>query len=238
MNQDIPAMEQEASLSFLYDIAKKLEGSGSVVECGSWLGGSIAPVAEALSEVNSEIEIHCYDRWEADKVEVAKAANDGVSLTEGQDTLPIFMNYVEEIYPHIIPHKTDLLEATWTDLPISLFIDDASKDPKVFRKVMNTFGPYFIPDKTVIVLMDYQIHEGTDSSVNRRLRRCQKDFIKENSNSFKKIADFNNSCGVAFKYTNSIDWSKPVLQTPFQRIYASSAAVRWFAWKIIQLENR
>jgi hypothetical protein len=237
MDHDIPSMERGESLSFLSDIAKELGGTGAVVECGSWLGGSIAPVAQALAKRDSQIGIHCYDRWEADEIEVTKAAKDGVSLTEGQDTLPVFLDYVDDIYPHIVPHKTDLLEATWTGQPISLFIDDASKDPRVFRSVMETFGPFFIPGETVIVLMDYQIHETTDSTVNKRLRRCQKDFIEGNSDSFERIADLENSCGVAFRYTTPLDWGNPVLQTSFQRIYASSAAVRWLAWKIIQLED-
>jgi hypothetical protein len=237
MDHDIPSMEGDESLSFLFDIAKELEDTGAVVECGSWLGGSIAPVAQALSEADSQIEIHCYDRWEADEVEVAKAAKDGISLTEGQDTLPIFLDYVDGIYPHIVPHKTDLLEATWTGQPISLFIDDASKDPRVFRKVMKTFGPSFVPGETVVVLMDYQIHKTTGSEINKRLRRCQRNFIEANSESFERIADFENSSGVAFKYTTPLDWDKPVLQTSFQRLYASSAAVRWFTWKMIQLEN-
>lgn len=236
--RDIPSMEGKESISFLYEIAKELQGDGAVVECGSWLGGSIAPVAQALAEMNSQIEIHCYDRWEADEIEVAKAADQGVSITKGQDTLPIFRENIEDIYPHIVPHKIDLLEASWPNQPISLFIDDASKDPRVFQSVMNTFGPHFVPNEAIIVLMDYQFLEGTDSVVNKRIRNCQKEFIEANQNSFDKIADINDSSGVAFKYTNPVDWSKPVLQKPIQRVYASSALVRWLAWKLIKFESR
>lgn len=238
MDHDIPSMERGESLSFLSDVAEELDDTGAVVECGSWLGGSIAPVAQALAEADSQIEIHCYDRWEADEVEVAKAAREDVSLTEGQDTLPVFLDFVDDIYPHIVPHKTDLLEATWTGQPISLFIDDASKDPRVFRSVLKTFGPSFAPGETTVVLMDYKIHEKTDSAIHSRLRRCQKDFIEGNSDSFERIADFENSSGVAFKYTTPLDWEQPVLQTSFQRIYSSSAAVRWLVWRLVQLEDR
>jgi len=237
MDYDIPSMEDKKVKSYLYNIAKELENSGAVVECGSWLGGSIAPVAQALSEIDSQMEIHCYDRWEADEIEVSKAAKQGVSIDEEQDTLPLFKQYVDGIYPHIVPHKTSLLEAAWTGERIKLFIDDASKDPKLFNSVLNTFGPYFVPGETIIVLMDYQVHERTTSNVNKRLRKCQKYFIEANKDSFEQIADLDNSSGVAFRYTNPIDWNKPILQTPFQRMYATSAVMRWLAWKIISFEN-
>lgn len=230
-------MEGENVDSFLYDIATGLDGDGAVVECGSWLGGSIAPVARALAEANSQIEIHCYDRWKADSVEVSKAAEQGVTITEGEDTLPLFKQYVDDIYPNIIPHKTDLLEATWSGEKISLFIDDASKDPRVFKSVLNMFGPHFVPGETIVLLMDYRIHNKTTSVVNRKLRRCQKDFIEANSDSFEQIADLDDSSGVAFRYTEPVDWEQPILQTPLQRLYSNSGVMRWLAWKLISFEN-
>lgn len=228
-------MEGDEVASFLYDVAKELPDDGAIVECGSWLGGSIAPVAQALADTDSRTEIHCYDRWEANAIEVTKAAEQGVTIDKGQDTLPLFSEYVDDIYPKITPHKTDLLEASWDEKPIRLFIDDASKDPRVFNHVMRTFGPSFVPDETIVVLMDYNMYKKTDGTVNKMLKRCQKDFVESNSDSFERIIDFDESSGAVFKYKNPVDWSKPILQTPFQRIYANTGIIRWITWKIINL---
>jgi hypothetical protein len=237
MDFDIPAMENEKVRSCLYDLTKRLENGGAVVECGSWLGGSIAPVAQALCELDSQTEIHCYDRWRADSIEVSKAAEQGVTINQGQDILPLFKEYVDDIYPNITPHKTDLLEATWSGDPISLFIDDATKDPRVFNSVLKTFGPHFVPGETIIVLMDYQTHNKTTSVVKKKLRRSQKDFIEANSDSFEQIADLDDSSGVVFRYTEPVDWEQPILQTSFQRLYSNSGVLRWLVWKLISLES-
>jgi hypothetical protein len=213
MDYDIPTMENEEVDSYLYNITKELENGGAVVECGSWLGGSIAPVAQALSELDSQIEIHCYDRWRANSIEVSKAAEQGVTISEGQDLLPLFKEYVDDIYSNITPHKIDLLKAIWSGDQISLFIDDASKNPRVFNSVMKMFGPNFIPGETIIVFMDYQTYNKTTSVIKKKLRRCQRDFIEANSDSFEQIADLDDSSGVVFRYTEPVDWEQPILST-------------------------
>lgn len=130
------------------------------------------------------------------------------------------------IYPKIITHKNDLLEVEWSNGPIGLYIDDANKSPRLFNHAMKAFGPNFVPGETIIVFMDYQYYDKNDSILNRKRLRCQPDFVESNKRSFKKIADFDKTSGVAFKYRSSINWYKPILKTPFQRLYARSRIVR------------
>ena len=157
----IPSMGGGQMADFLYATGKALRGVGCVVECGSWLGASVAPVAAGLRDAGSTAAIHCYDRWRATKEEVRKAAAQGVELFEGQDLLPLFKENVLAIYPHVVCHQGWTREATWRDDPIELYIDDCNKDPEDFHHALATFGPAWIPGQTIVVLMDFEFLQET-----------------------------------------------------------------------------
>lgn len=233
MKHDIPSMGGSEIGAFFYDLASDLQGLGAVIECGSWLGASIAPVATALAEQESDIEIHCYDRWQATRGQVRKAKKAGVDIEEGQDLLPLFLDNVGNIYDHIIPHKGDFSNVSWSGDDIELYIDDLNKDPQLFQHAMRTFGPRFIPNETVIVLMDFNYFQTLNSSINRKLKRCQKDFIEANHNSFCQITEFEDIPCAAFKYTEPLDWTDPILQTNLQQLYTKYDTFRAICWKAI-----
>ena len=157
-SQAIPSMGGRQLADFLYRAARQLPGRGCVVECGSWLGASIAPVAEGMRDAGSSAVIHCFDRWRATREEVRKAAAQGVTLREGQDLLPLFMANILPIYPHIVCHQGWTREATWHSDPIELYIDDCNKAPEDFEHALATFGRAWKPEETLVVLMDYDFY--------------------------------------------------------------------------------
>lgn len=226
MTGDIPSMGGTDIGGWLYDTVAGVNEGGAVVECGSWLGASIAPVAQALADSDSDVEIHCYDRWQASASEVRKAREQGVTIDEGQDLLPLFLDFVGDIYEPIITHKTDALDAEWGGGDIELYIDDMNKKPRQFKHAMETFGPHWIPGETVVVLMDYQFYKDRDSTIERRRDQCQRDFIEAHPSAFESIIDFEGLSGVAFRYEKPIDWEAPILQTWYQRLYAQSRYTR------------
>lgn len=116
----------------------------AIVEVGSWLGAGTQYLAKAGRE------LHVYDRWQASKQEVRKAARFGITLTEGQDTLPL----VEVLVPgdHVHFHKGLLSEATYSGPTIGLYVDDASKTH--WHRISRIFSPHF-REGTVLMMMDY-----------------------------------------------------------------------------------
>jgi len=187
---------------FLYATGKALRGVGSVVECGSWLGASVAPMAAALRDAESTAVIHCYDRWRATKEEVRKAAAQGVELFEGQDLLPLFKENVLAIYPHVVCHQGWTREATWRDGPIELYIDDCNKGPEDFHHALATFGPAWIPGQTMVVLMDFEFYKKPHLTAEERRRYgCQKRFVEQHADCFDQLAaNIGGTSAVVFRY--------------------------------------
>lgn len=190
---------------FLYAAGKALRGVGCVVECGSWLGASVAPVAAGLRDAGSTAVIHCYDRWRATKEGVRKAAAQGVELAEGQDLLPLFKENVLAIYPRVVCHQGWTREATWQDGPIELYIDDCNKSPEDFQHAVATFGPAWIPGQTIVVLMDFEFYRKPHLTAEERRRyECQKRFVEQHAESFEQLAaNIGGTSAVVFRYKKS-----------------------------------
>lgn len=201
----IPSMGGTELGPFLYYTLMSLkETPGAVVECGSWLGAGTAFLAAGLRDCDSTEMLHCYDRWKATESEAEKAAHQGFPrpLKEGEDILPYFLNHVGEIYPRIMAHKGDTIEATWPGGPIKLYVDDCNKQPTQFARAMATWGPAFIPYKTVIVLMDYWYFlaaKHTEEHVGAL--RCQHEYVSRRPRQFQVIRDFRPALSaVAFQF--------------------------------------
>ena len=156
--------------------------------------------------------LHCYDRWEANEAEVKRAARAGVVLSLDQDTLPVTRKSLEPFGVPVQFHKGDIRDARWDDGPISVYVDDASKMPKLFYHALVTFGPSWILGQTVVVLMDYNFWK--DSGDTRH--KCQTQFVEANCDCFEPIewtsADPTSACA-AFLYTAPIHFQKWVVAT-------------------------
>ena len=184
----IPSMGGACISNELYDIGMNLSGIGDVVECGTWFGASIVPVAMALRDKNSKAAIHCYDIWTGDEAQVAKAKLWNVKISIGEDLLPHFINYIKPVHPRVFAHKGLTNRASWSKNPIELYIDDCNKDPKEFFNALNTFSESWIPGTTIVVLMDYDYYQKSYLSDRKKeIYRCQKEFVESNMNSFELI---------------------------------------------------
>lgn len=145
--------------AFLERYASEVPKGQAIVEVGSWLGAGTAHLA--LGAVKSKAPIHVYDRFKAKAREVKRAAGFGVALTEGEDTMSRVMRSLRPFGADIAWHRCDIRKATWHGDPIGLYVDDASKLPKVWSRAAATFLPH-IALGGVIVLMDYHFHEHAD----------------------------------------------------------------------------
>ena len=198
----IPSQNNKKVAEYCYELGKSLTGNGCVGELGSWLGGSIEPVAKALAEAGKNTDIHLFDRFYVAKdrvgeTEIIKAKKQGVHLKLGQDTLPIVQDYLNPINPNIKYHKVqDIRDSQWDNGVIELYMDDVCKSEKLFSYAIKTFSPYWIPGETVLVLMDF----------NYDVAQYQRKFIAKYSDHFTKVKEFKKygSCAV-FLYTKKLN---------------------------------
>lgn len=182
---EIPSMGGREIGPILREYTKAAPAGTAVVEVGCWLGAGTAQLALGIRErtTGSPLSIYCYDRWTANEPEVAKAALQGLSLEVGEDILPHTRRMLAPFGVPIQFLKGDLRKACWTAGPISVYVDDASKTPKLFLHSLGTFGPSWIPGETVIFLMDFDIWTKTGNAEHR----CQKEFIEAHPQSFERI---------------------------------------------------
>jgi hypothetical protein len=194
----IPTQCSQHHLEALAEIAATVPGRGAVVECGPWLGASTAVIADHLP--NPATPIHGFDYFKARPGEVVKAAAQGLTLTVGQDTTPIFRRHVGD-HPNVVAHKGSILKATWDGQPIELYVDDASKVAPVFHHAMRTFGPSFIPGVTKLVLLDFNWLDEHFS--HKSIYQYQHAFMERYSAHFQRLRDD----PATWLYVAALDWS-------------------------------
>jgi hypothetical protein len=207
--RSIPSMGGHVIAEYLYGLGLHHRGQGEVVEVGSWLGASCAPIALGLRTANASAGVHCFDRFRAGEEECAKAAKFGVEIHPGQDLTPIFLANVQPIYPNITAYKTDIRRITWDGRPIEVYIDDASKRHSNFIHVLQTFGPSFIPQVTTLVLMDFNLYRKTDDPGRRRSFAAQKAIMDRLQDHFREVyTAWPRTSAVAFRYEKPFDFRR------------------------------
>lgn len=204
--EQIPSMGGLKIGDFLRGAARDDAIPGTaIVELGSWLGSGTAQLALGLRDRKDDhgIAIHCFDRWEADESEVAKASAAGLDIAVGQDTLPVVKDLLAPFDVPISYHQGWIQEQTWDGTPISVFVVDACKTSKPFFAALKTFGASWIPGTTVIFLMDYYYwrKSGKDD------HRCQIELIEGNPANFSEPVRVRD-VGVMLRYLAPLDFSR------------------------------
>ena len=182
---EIPSMGGTQIGPVLREYAREAPDNAAVVEVGCWLGAGTAQLALGIRERanGTKLRIHCYDWWRANETEINKAAKWGLQLQPGEDLLPHVQRMLRPFNVQIEFHQGELSAAQWNDEPISLYIDDASKTPKLFFHALRTFGPSWIPGRTMVFFMDYDFWRKTGKNDHM----CQKEFVEAHRESFEHI---------------------------------------------------
>lgn len=216
--QRIPEMGGRRIGPFLRDQARQTPPNTSIVELGCWLGAGTAQMALGLRErpEGHGVTIDCYDNFLISPASVQKAARQGVTFTEGQDSLPWVTQALEPFGPGITLHKGMLTSSVfWSGHPISLYVDDASKYPWTFYTCLKLFGPSWIPGQTVVVLMDYWLFKKAHNAHRVDTMRAQYDFITAHPEVFQPIAELTDNTCAAFRYRERLDFGAiPVPEPP------------------------
>lgn len=208
-----PTMLSDEVLEYLADLGTTWTGKGYAVECGAWLGGGTAALAEGLSWAGYDRPLCVYDRWEANKEEVGKAKAAGFKISNGQNIEPNFRQFVG---PHCdgFPIKTyrgRIEQARWCGHEIEIWLLDAAKRPGPFYGALKAFGPSWIPGLTTVGLLDYGFWRKYDGHPEQELYYEQVAFIHRFEDHFELIKDFGPDDSPAFfKYVKPINWNREV----------------------------
>jgi hypothetical protein len=143
-----------------------------VVEVGAWLGAGTYELATAIREHgHDETTLHVYDRFEADKSQVIKAAgrnrypagirldNQGavIKLREKENTLPKVKKFLAD-FPFIRFYKGEIGNLKYTGKGIGVLVIDTMKRDPQFTALMKKLEPRLASGATVF-FMDYFYHQ-------------------------------------------------------------------------------
>ncbi len=197
---EIPSQGGTGIGGFLQEAAMHARENTNIIEIGTWLGAGTAQLAlGALKKFNPHtIQIHTYDKFTASQAEVEKAALKNTMLVAGEDTLPKVKKFLSGFDPLIQFHKINLMDIKYQEKKaISVYVDDAAKTPELFNHMIKTFSPYWIPEETVLVFMDFHHWR---KSPDRPDFKYQKFIVDNNPDSFRLLQTFEGKSGTAFKY--------------------------------------
>ncbi len=141
----------------LASFASAIKPGGIIVENAPWLGSATAFLAAGAPDGTT---IHSHDLWRIDDHWKEKARRfNGLAFAIGDDLLPIWLENVSRVIGdsdvRLVPHRGDILDATWDGTAIDLFVDDISNVPEIIESTMNIFGPSIVPGAW-LVMMDWQ----------------------------------------------------------------------------------
>ncbi len=171
---------------WLEHYAAEVPEASAIVELGSWLGAGTAHLA--LGAKKSGAEIHVYDRFRcASEEEQTKAAKFGVKLEIGDDTLPRVMASLVKFGVGIHYNRGSFkpgIQIKWDATPVGLYVDDLTKVEYLWTYAMKVFKPHFIPQKTILVLMDYHFDLTAGNNY-----AAQKRYMQQHAKQFQMIVD-------------------------------------------------
>ena len=116
--------------------------NGTVVEFGTWAGGSSRSLAAGLRAGavphTAPSRLYAFDfflaggNWAKTSLNRTRFAQRAQAERERMDILPIWREYVSTVYAHVRPRRGDIHElgsdpANWERRPVDLFVDDSAK---------------------------------------------------------------------------------------------------------------
>ena len=197
----IPSMGGERLAKFFKYHASKAPDGSALVELGTWLGSGTLPLIQGVASSARDVEVHSYDDFVIRGNEVDKAALYGVSLKDGQDSLPLVKKWLSGYKVKLHLHKGEITETKWNKRPIYMYIDDACKYKDNFLKALRIFSPYWIPGQALIVLMDFffYLKRPQDEGL-----KFQKEFMDSHADNFKCIYENQGICTAIFRYQGGL----------------------------------
>lgn len=207
--QRIPSMGGAELGPALRTLARLAPAGTAIVEVGAWMGAGTAQLALGILERDSpgEVSLHVFDRWRASKSERRKAARDRVTLAAGEDLLAIVRRTLQPLGLPIEYRQGELRDMSWNGPAISVYVDDAAKQPVEFLHVLRTFAPSWRAGSTTLVLMDFN-HWRKIPWSRRWFYRTQDIIIRSHPECFRKKTDprwMVKGSAALFEYTSPFD---------------------------------
>lgn len=165
----IPGMLTQAERRYYPYITRFYSGAGHVVELGPWLGLSTYYLLAGLlpNPAFAGKSIHVFDdfTWRKSWMDKWLAGTGIAPLGNHESFLPLFQNQMAGHLDRLEVRRCKIADydgnealpaLEWNRGPIELLIVDCGRPLQVNEAWYRVLSPWFIPDKTLVVMQDWQ----------------------------------------------------------------------------------
>lgn len=201
----VPAMTSRQVHDYLETLGRSWTGKGAAMELGCWLGASSIALLKGLVQAGYDRTYWAFDAWKATPDQLPKAKAQGVDLKARQDTLPIFLKNVRQVYTNLETIKGPLPSTLfgYDGQPIEICIFDAPKADPTFRMCIDYLQPYWIPGVTILGLLDYNFYL-RHTGEKRRKFRAPVDFMEKFGDHFQIEKQWDNESVLFFRFMKKL----------------------------------
>jgi hypothetical protein len=166
----VPTMLTLDEMRYYRYITGYYSGAGEVVEIGPWIGSSTFNIIGGLLEnpaFTAEKKVHVYDDfvWRSSWMEKWLTGTDIKGPGNHESFLPLFHEMTHENAERIEAQAMKLMDAgdnsdvpwfAWGGGLVELCFIDCGRTLEMNETWYKELQPYFIPDRTIIVMQDWQ----------------------------------------------------------------------------------
>lgn len=153
-----PGMLGGEERQFLYFAGREFyTGSGEIVDAGAFLGASALALAAGLRDNprvdNKSWRIFSYDVFEFD--DFYRSYLPDTLLQRGDDTLPLFQEFVGDFRDEITAIKGDICRQSWPRRDIEILFVDFTQLWRHHEFVVRNFYLHMVPGRSLLIHQDY-----------------------------------------------------------------------------------
>jgi len=166
----VPSMLTQDEMRYYHYITRFYSGIGAVVEIGPWIGSSTYNIVSGLlnnSNFTDDKRLYVYDDfvWRTSWMDKWLTGTDIKSPDNLTSFQPLFDEMIQKFSTHIEAKAMKIFDSgdnsdvpwfTWEHGPVELCIIDCGRSLLLNEYWYNELEPHFIPDRTIIVMQDWQ----------------------------------------------------------------------------------
>jgi len=166
----VPSMLTKDEMRYYHYITGFYTGQGEVVEIGPWIGSSTYNIVGGLLNnpaFTADKHLHVFDDfvWRSSWMDKWLVGTDIPALENHTSFMPLFHRMTGKFAAHIEAQALKLMDAgdnsdvpwfKWDKGPVEICFIDCGRALKMNETWYEALQPYFIPDRTIIVMQDWQ----------------------------------------------------------------------------------
>lgn len=175
----------------LMHYSSKVKSDRNIIDIAPCFGSTTAYISCGLlqNKNRDSIKVNSFDLWKLQNDEYRYKAKKycGYNLDSDED---FYYTYLKNIEPYFFINiqviRKNILNVIWQPRDkIGLFINDIGASKEYTDKIFQIFSPAFVPDETILFMMDYYFYESKHHTEKQYL--YQKKFMEKNNNVFEFI---------------------------------------------------